>query len=199
MFKTLVSALLLTAGLASAQTYTTYTLNFYGECDGANSCGVEYYPEYSPGQPASAPQPEPFYYPSAIANYDTGLNIPISFHTGSVHPQIPTPQFGTGCQVKPCTFEWSDGGGNKGTITLTSMPCRFDVWAGWPDYAVSCNGTDEAGNNVSFTHVVYLIGPLRYGYWNWRDGHGKITISILIIGGTNCRLLRLETHGGIGS
>jgi hypothetical protein len=164
------------AGALSAQTQTdtVYTMDAHGSCGDPNSsaCYVIYYG--TTPMPFVAPEPEPTYYPSVQATFNTGLHIPITFRSGSLHPRIPTPQFGIGSG----TFNWSDGGGKSGTITV-ALDCRFDVFGAWPFYAVSCNGTDAAGNNVSFTHILYVVGPRRFGYWGWADHHGTLTLTLV--------------------
>ena len=169
-----IAAALVACSVAQAQ--TTYTLNFdKGRCNSANGCGVENYPAYSPGEPAVAPNPEPMFYPQVYCDYITGLSIPATFHTGSVRPMVPTPQLGTGSG----TCHWTDGGPNSGVITIPQLECRFEVFPAWPVYAVTCSGTDPStGNSVSFTHELYLFGPLRFGYWNWPDNGGPMVISV---------------------
>jgi hypothetical protein len=167
------AALLLACMTLNAQTDTVYTLDAHGNCGDPNSsaCYVIYYG--TTPMPFVAPQPEPMFYPQVSATFTTGLSIPVTFHTGSLHPRIPTPQYGTG----QGTFQWSDGGPKSGTITVP-LACSFNIYGGWPYYVVACNGTDEAGNNVSLTHILYVVGPRRFGYWGWADAHGHMTLTL---------------------
>lgn len=157
------------AGLATAQ--TIYTLDAHGDCRNPNTSAC--YEIYYGTVPMSfeAPMPEPFYYPSVIATFTTGLSVPISFHTGNLHPN-PAPQSGVG----QGTFKWSDGGGNGGTFTFT-IYCSFDS-TGFPSWAVNCNGSDTLGNSVTFTHDLF-VSEGRYGYWSWFDHHGMMTLTLV--------------------
>jgi hypothetical protein len=169
--KTTIAVLALSlASLAAAQ--TTYTLDAHGSCGDPNSSACYVIYQGTVPMPFVAPMPEPMFYPWVSAVFTTGLSVPHTFHTGKVHPQ-PAPESGTG----QGTFNWGDGGGKSGVITVT-LACSFgaDV-VGWPFYDTMCSGMDSAGNSVTFTHILF-VSEGRYGYWGWFDHHGTMVLTL---------------------
>jgi hypothetical protein len=157
--------LLMTPGL-SAIAQTTFVLTGpTNKCQSPTGCTQE---------PFVSPQPAPLYHPWAYATYTTGLPVSAVYPPGG---QPSAPVGGTG----KATIAWSDGGPNQGTITLQTFHC--EMTGSRPDYTITCDGEDSQGNIVHLAHKLYLF-QVRYGYWDWADLGGTMTLTLKLTAGS---------------